>query len=122
LKEIHRVLKPKGLVFFTVPFLWPLHEVPYDQYRYTPFSLNRHLAASGFIDIDLKPMGGWDASLGQMLGLWVQRRPLNKWIRGGLLFLFWPIVWLLHKTDLRTSTKFKEGTMITGLSGTTRKP
>ena len=27
------------LLFFTVPFLWPLHEVPYDENRYTPFSL-----------------------------------------------------------------------------------
>ncbi len=48
LSEIHRVLKPDGLVFISVPFLWPLHDVPYDEYRYTPFSLRRHLTASGF--------------------------------------------------------------------------
>ena len=29
--EIKRVLKPGGMLFFTVPFLWPLHEVPYDE-------------------------------------------------------------------------------------------
>ncbi len=120
--EIHRVLKPKGLLFFTVPFLWPLHEVPYDQYRYTPFSLNRLLAANGFIDIDLKPMGGWDASLGQMLGLWARRRPMNRWIGAGMSCLFWPLVWLLLKLDRRVETTFKEGAMITGLSGTARKP
>ena len=48
LKEVHRVLKPNGIFFFTVPFLWNLHEVPHDEYRYTPFSLERHLKNSGF--------------------------------------------------------------------------
>ena len=28
LKEVYRVLKPDGIFFFTVPFLWCLHEVP----------------------------------------------------------------------------------------------
>ena len=37
LKEVSRVLKPEGTLFFTVPFLWNLHEVPNDEYRYTPF-------------------------------------------------------------------------------------
>ena len=37
--EAWRVLKPGGFLLFTVPFLWPLHSVPHDQYRYTPFAL-----------------------------------------------------------------------------------
>ena len=87
MKEICRVLKPGGLLFFTVPFLWPLHEVPYDEYRYTPFSLQRHLTNSGFVELDIKPLGGWDASMAQMIGLWVRRRPMNRWVR--LFCLFW---------------------------------
>jgi SAM-dependent methyltransferase len=30
LREMNRVLKPGGWVLITVPFLWPLHDVPYD--------------------------------------------------------------------------------------------
>jgi len=122
MSEIHRVLKPGGLLFLTVPFLWPLHEVPYDNYRYTPFSLSHHLSASGFIDIDLKPLGGWDASLAQMLGLWVRRQAMGKWKRKFLSILLMPVVFLLYRGDERTISQFHESMMLTGLSGTALRP
>lgn len=48
LREAWRVLKPEGRILLTVPFLWPLHCIPNDHYRYTPFSLERHLRGAGF--------------------------------------------------------------------------
>ncbi len=121
LTEIHRVLKPDGLLFFTVPFLWPLHDVPYDEYRYTPFSLRRHLAAAGFGGIEIKAMGGWDASLAQMLGLWVRRRPMKGWARALLSFAaMFPMCWLI-RNDRRKNKDFNRSIMITGLSGTAVK-
>lgn len=39
LKEFHRVLKVGGRIFLTTPFLVPLHEMPYDFFRYTPSAL-----------------------------------------------------------------------------------
>jgi 2-polyprenyl-3-methyl-5-hydroxy-6-metoxy-1,4-benzoquinol methylase len=118
LKEISRVLKLGGTLFFTVPFLWPLHEVPFDEYRYTPFSLERHLANSGFSNIKISALGGWDASLAQMIGLWVRRRKMNRWIRSLLSYIAWPVVFFLLKIDKKKTVKFSEGSMITGLSGT----
>lgn len=120
MREIWRVLKPGRPLFFTVPFLWPLHDVPYDEYRYTPFALARLLRKAGFAEIQLKPTGGWDASLAQMLGLWVRRRPMPKLkhrlLRPFLSFCFWPLIWLLYKMD-KPSAEFKESSMITGISG-----
>lgn len=121
LAEACRVLKPGGVLFLTVPFLWPPHCVPYDEYRYTPFSLERHLCKAGFVGIDLRPLGGWDASLAQMIGLWVRRRPFSPRKRTVLSHAVLPIVRFLLKRDYRPST-FHEGAMITGISGTARKP
>lgn len=121
LDEIYRVLKPDGIFFFTVPFLWNLHEVPYDEYRYTPFSLQRHLETSGFRDIKIKATGGWHASMAQMLGLWVRRSPLSNNKRKYLSMVLKPVIKYLIKMDNNSTIQFGEGQMITGLYGTAKK-
>jgi SAM-dependent methyltransferase len=121
LKEVLRVLKPKGVFFFTIPFLWPLHEVPHDEYRYTPFSIEKHLKNVGFTNITLKATGGWHASMAQMLGLWVRRSPMPIKKRKALSFILKPIINYLIKLDKTDSIAFKEGQMITGLYGIIKK-
>jgi|SRR5690606_10412920 len=121
LKEVYRVLKPGGAFFFTVPFLWNLHEVPHDAYRYTPFSLERHLKNSGFTDITIKATGGWHASMAQMLGLWVKRSSMSSRKRAILSRIVKPFIKYLIKLDKPETVQFKEGQMITGLYGIVRK-
>ena len=121
LKEVYRVLKPNGIFFFTVPFLWNLHEVPHDEYRYTPFSLERHLKNSGFTDITIKATGGWHASMAQMLGLWVKRSSMSSRKRAILSRILMPVIKRLINLDKPETVQFKEGQMITGLYGIVRK-
>lgn len=121
LKEVYRILKPGGVFFFTVPFLWNLHEVPYDEYRYTPFSLRRHLQNAGFKDIDIKATGGWHASMAQMLGLWVKRSPMSSRKRAILYRVLKPVIKRLINLDKPETVNFTEGQMITGLYGIVRK-
>lgn len=121
LAEAFRVLRPGGLFFFTVPFLWPLHDVPHDEYRYTPFALERLLRTAGFDDISVAAQGGWDASLAQMLALWVRRRPMSKRRRAIVQRLAAPIVRKLMAVD-RPPTDFLTAPMVNGLYGFAVRP
>jgi len=127
LKETYRVLKPGGKLFFTVPFLWPIHDNPQDEYRYTPFSLKRYLQNAGFTDINIEAMGGWDASLAQMIGLWVRRSPMSEAERQRFIELIYPFyVELLEREKRSRKLSYNDmenqSVMITGLTGTCSKP
>jgi SAM-dependent methyltransferase len=115
LSEIFRVLKPGGVLFLTIPFLWMLHEVPYDEYRYTPFSLKRFLELAGFATIDIQSSGGWNASLAQMLGLWIEYKKRPKLIRIFLKLVLAPLYLLLLYTDKKNDS-FEDLSMVTGLN------
>ena len=121
MSEIHRILKPGGLLFFTVPFLWPLHDTPCDEYRYTPFALDRLMSTAGYIDVELRALGGWDASLAQLIGLWVRRRPMSSFKRALVSRMALPFVRTLLARD-QPPKEFADNCMISGLSGTACKP
>ena len=116
LEEIKRVLRPGGICFFTSPFLWPLHDVPYDECRYTPYRLNRLFENAGFKEIHLKPLGGWNASFAQMIGLWFKRSNASKAYKESLLEPLLSIYNSLIQMDV-VPDNFEEGDMITGITG-----
>ncbi|MBI5154596.1 class I SAM-dependent methyltransferase [Candidatus Poribacteria bacterium] len=116
MSEICRVLRPGGCVFFTVPFLWPLHCTPYDEYRYTPYSLERHLRAAGFGRVEMRGLGGYHAALAQMLGLWMWRPRGFKPEKLLTIPLMTLVIPFLAAVD-RPPTHFYSNMMITGLYG-----
>ena len=119
--EIARTLKPGGLLMLTVPFLWPLHEVPHDVCRYTPFTLERKITSAGFKDVQIEALGGISAALAIMVSLWVTTRITRPMYQRVAIALALPIVrWLCYMDTPPTS--FPNNTMITGLSVIARKP
>jgi len=115
LTELCRVLKPEGTLLITVPFIWMLHEVPYDEHRYTPFALKRLVEASGFKIIELTALGGWNASLAQFIANWLYYSEGNRTLRRVAKILFFPMFKALLKSD-RIPIEFETGQMISGLS------
>jgi SAM-dependent methyltransferase len=120
LSETYRVLKPGGLIFFTVPFLWPIHDAPNDEYRYTPFSLERITKEAGFTNITIKALGGWNASLAQMIGLWSRRSPMSDELRDKFSAQLFPLYQYLINNDKIPNQLTSE--MYTGLCGKAEKP
>jgi hypothetical protein len=56
--EIARVLAPGGTLIMNVPFMYWLHEEPYDFHRYTSFALRRLSESAGLEVKELEPIGG----------------------------------------------------------------
>ena len=57
-QEFYRILKPRGKVFLTTNFIYQLHLVPDDYYRFTEFGLKYLGESNGFVVEHLKPQGG----------------------------------------------------------------
>jgi SAM-dependent methyltransferase len=66
LNELRRVMRVEGTLWLTAPLVWPLHEEPYDFFRYTDYGLRHLLEEAGFEEIDVRPRNGCLATLAQL--------------------------------------------------------
>lgn len=69
IREIARVLKPGGRAWISMPFLYPLHNEPYDFQRYTEFGLRRDFAMAKLEVIRMDRSGHALRAAGVMLCL-----------------------------------------------------
>jgi SAM-dependent methyltransferase len=118
LKEVARVLKPKGKIVFSVPFLWPLHESPWDLYRYTPFAIEALFKDAGLAVPVLETYGSNDRAMLHCYMIWLKKSRLPKVIRF-LIYLFTlPFLLLfLMLTNIPNSCEHKDGKMFVGIVG-----
>jgi SAM-dependent methyltransferase len=123
LKEMHRVLKPGGSIFFSVPFIYSLHEVPHDHHRFTPYALGKHFADTGFSSHSIFPRGGFNYSLIIMMSLWAKQAGSKGLIRLMVKFFLFCFHKHLIRNDKKFSTykkgftSFENHTMPSGLWG-----
>jgi SAM-dependent methyltransferase len=67
LNEANRVLKKDGYFILAGPMYWPLHEEPYDFYRFTKHGFEFSLKKAGFQITEILSCGGKWAMLGQVI-------------------------------------------------------
>jgi SAM-dependent methyltransferase len=58
LMELSRLLKKSGAILITTPFAYPLHEIPYDFSRITPFFIEYWFPKLGFQQPEIVNKGG----------------------------------------------------------------
>lgn len=75
-KEIRRVVKDNGLVFISVPFVFPEHGIPYDFYRFTSFGLREIF--NEFDIIKIIPSTGYCGTLLRILNIFLNHLPGSK--------------------------------------------
>lgn len=99
-REVSRVMKRNGHAIFTMPAAWPLHEEPYDFFRYTKYGLKELAAMNGLDVVKLEERGGGLAALAQLTAallydVFGKRRPTRVLVKIALF----PYLWLAGLFD-----------------------
>jgi SAM-dependent methyltransferase len=66
MSEIGRVLRTGGCLVMTMPALWPLHEEPYDYFRYTKYGLIELATVNNLEVVKVAERGGGILAIGQL--------------------------------------------------------
>jgi SAM-dependent methyltransferase len=76
--EFARVLRPGGRLLLTVPLIAPLHQWPFDFYRYTSRGVEALLARHGFEIEQVEPRGNFATATGATVAHWLLRAFASK--------------------------------------------
>jgi len=68
-KSLYSMMKPGGVLLFTVPFINNIHYSPTDFYRFTPYGCRLILEEVGFVINEIDYGGNSLVSVGSLLGL-----------------------------------------------------
>jgi SAM-dependent methyltransferase len=88
-QEIDRVLKSNGSALINVPFIYPLHGLPWDYQRFTPEKFSKLL--NNYRNFDVKTIGGFGSSLGTLWNNFWKDWSETSFPKRLSSLVFWPI-------------------------------
>jgi SAM-dependent methyltransferase len=104
--EIARVMRPGGTAWLSMPFLYPLHDAPYDFQRYTEYGFRRDVERAGMKVVSLRRVNHAIIASGTLLclaiagGVYAQRgllRVLLLPVATAMVLVINLLAWLLGK-------------------------
>lgn len=84
--EVRRILRPGGVCLIHVPFLYPLHDEPYDYSRWTHHGLARRLSGQGFDEVMCRPTTGPVETASALLAMAIAKSVIDAADRRSLFF------------------------------------
>lgn len=89
LNESYRILKQEGVFILQVPFMWHVHEEPYDFYRFTEYGLKYMFNKAGYTNVTVEASTGfwvnWFVKLNYQLIRILPGNSLKKKLLRGIL-------------------------------------
>lgn len=83
LEELHRVLRPGGLLFYSGPFFYEEHEIPYDFFRYTQYGVRYLLQKASFLIERIDWLEGYACTVAYQLETMARGLPRDPRSYGG---------------------------------------
>jgi SAM-dependent methyltransferase len=96
LDQVYEVLKNYGSVYFTIPFLYPIHEKPNDYSRFTIYKLN--LLFSNFEKVEIYHLGGYFSLVSNLIFI-ASKLFKNKFLKQVFKLIAFPICFIIIQAD-----------------------
>lgn len=71
--ESYRMLRPGGVLILQVPFMWHVHEAPFDYFRFTQYGLRKLADDANFSQIEIRIMSGVWTTIALKLNYQIRR-------------------------------------------------
>ncbi|HUW24340.1 MAG TPA: methyltransferase domain-containing protein [Patescibacteria group bacterium] len=108
ISELFRVAKKNGLILFSFPFIFGLHEQPNDYQRFTEFGLNEILKENdSFRILEVKKQGSLFSTITTLISVYLNAFASKSKLSYALSILVYPFFLLLQYLSLFLDKVFK---------------
>ena len=84
--NVYSILRPKGNLIITVPFIFPIHDRPYDYFRYTRYGL-QHLLRK-FQEVFIKERNSWTETINVLFVRHIMNENISSKIVAPIFIVF----------------------------------